>query len=351
MFACEGCTLKTMKWTTRLATMTLAATGLLFAQGATAGAPRGAIAGTVTDSLGDAIDNATIQAKNADSGVVNKTVSGAKGKYTLADLPPGNYVVSAAVPGLRPFERKDVVVRESATLTLDIRVEDTTQLSTLGEDRFRVAADLKLHRPASGPTPRTVDGKPDFSGVWWRPSTVDPGKPEFLPQAKAVAKQRQDANLADSPQAHCLPSGPLRYGPLFEVVQSAKFMVLIHDDESPGFHQVYLDGRAHPAEPNAAWYGHNIGRWDGDTLVIDRVGFDPRVWLDMEAHPHSDKLHIVERYRRPDMGHLEIEVTVDDPGILAKPWTSKLASDLSNDEIFEFICTENNRDVEHFVVK
>ena len=70
----------------------------------------------------------------------------------------------------------------------------------------------------------------------------------------------------------------------------------------PGFHQIYLDGRGHPADPNPAWYGHSIGRWDGDTLVVDRVAFDPRVWLDIEAHPHSDQLHIVERYHRPDLG-------------------------------------------------
>jgi hypothetical protein len=341
--------MKTVRWLAIL--FELAAGGALFAQGVTADAPRGAIAGAITDSLGDPIVNAAIQAKSVETGAVHKTTSAAKGKYMLADLPPGSYTISASVPGLKPFERKDVAVRESAAVQLNIRVEDTTQLSTLGEDRFRVAADIKLHAPPSGPTPRTMEGKPDFSGVWWRPSTTDPGKPDFLPQAKAIAKQRQDGNLSDSPQARCLPSGPLRFGPLFEIVQSAKYLVEIHDDESPGFHQIYLDGRSHPADPNPAWYGHNIGRWDGDTLVIDRAGFDPRVWLDMEAHPHSDQLHVVERYRRPDLGHLEIEITVDDPGILAKPWTSKLGADLANEEIFEFICPENNRDVEHFIVK
>ncbi len=92
-----------------------------------------------------------------------------------------------------------------------------------------------------------------------------------------------------------------------------------------------------------------IGRWDGDTLVVDRVGFDPRVWLDVESHPHSDKLHIVERYHRPDLGHMEIEITVDDPGVLAKPYTLKRVADLAHEEIFEYICQENNRDVQHMV--
>jgi hypothetical protein len=314
-------------------------------------ASTGSITGSLSDSIGDPIDNNTVQAKNAVSGAVFKATTSATGKYTLADLPPGTYDISAAVPGLRAFEKKGVAVQASQIASLDIRLGDTTQLNTLGEDRFRIAADMKRHSPPSGPTPRTLDGKPDLSGVWWQPRTVDSGKPEFLPAAIAIQKQRQEANGKDSPQAHCLPSGPLRNGPLWEFVQSKDYLVYISDDESPGFHQIYLDGRSHPADPNPAWYGHSIGRWDGDTLVVDRVGFDNRVWLDLDSHPHSDKLHIIERYHRPDLGHLEIEITVDDPGVLAKPWTQKRVADLAHEEIFEFICTENNRDVEHLVGK
>ncbi|MGB7310757.1 MAG: carboxypeptidase-like regulatory domain-containing protein [Candidatus Acidiferrales bacterium] len=313
--------------------------------------PAGSITGTLFDSIGDPIDNNAVQAKNAESGAVFKATTARDGKYTLADLPPGTYEVSAAAPGLRGFDRKGVAVQASQVASLDIRLGDTTQLNTLGEDRTHQIADMKRHRPPSGPTPRTLDGKPDLSGVWWRPSTVDPGKPEFLPAALAITKQRAESNGKDSPQAHCLPSGPLRNGPLWEFVQGKDYLVYISDDESPGFHQVYLDGRPHPADPNPAWYGHSIGRWDGDTLVVDRVGFDPRVYLDQESHPHSDKLHIIERYHRPDLGHLEIEITVDDPGVLAKPWTQKRVADLANEEIFEFICTENNRDVDHLVGK
>jgi hypothetical protein len=311
--------------------------------------PTCSIAGTLFDSIGDPVDNNAVQAKNTVSGAVFKATSSATGKYTLADLPPGTYDVSAAAPGLRPFEQKGVAVGASQTAKLDIHFGDTTQLNTLGEDRTHQVADMKRHRPPSGPTPRTLDGKPDLSGVWWRTTTVDPGKPEFLPAAIATWKQRIESNNMDSPQAHCLPSGPLRNGPLWQFVQSKDYLVYISDDESPGFHQIYLDGRSHPADPNPTWYGHSIGHWDGDTLVVDRVGFDSRVWLDQESHPHSDKLHIVERYHRPDAGHLEIEITVDDPGILAKPWTQKRVTDLANEEIFEFICTENNRDVQHMI--
>jgi hypothetical protein len=324
---------------------------LTWAAVAEAATSTGSITGTLFDSIGDPIDNNSVQAKNTESGAIFKATTSVKGKYTLADLPPGTYDVSASAPGLTGVEKKGIAVQASQALSLDLRLGDTTQLNTLGEDRLRVTEDLKRHTAPSGPTPRTPDGKPDLSGVWWQPRTVDPGKPEFLPAALAIQKQRRDSNGKDSPQAHCLPSGPLRNGPLWEFVQSKDYLVYISDDESPGFHQIYLDGRGHPADPNPAWYGHSIARWDGDTLVVDRIGFDPRVWLDQESHPHSDKLHIIERYHRADLGHLEIEITVDDPGVLAKPFTVKRVADLAHDEIFEFICTENNRDVEHLVGK
>jgi hypothetical protein len=213
-----------------------------------------------------------------------------------------------------------------------------------------IAADQKRHKAATGPAPRTSDGKPDLSGVWWSPRTVDAGKPEFLAPAVQIAKQRAEDNRKDSPQAHCLPSAVTRLGPLYQFVQSKDYLVVISDDDSPGFHQIYLDGRSHPKEPDPLWYGNSIGHWEGDTLVVDRVNFEERVWLDMEAHPHSDKLHVIERYHRIDLGHLETEITVEDPGVLAKPWTMKRVSDLApGEEIREFMCAENNIDVEHLV--
>jgi hypothetical protein len=136
-----------------------------------------------------------------------------------------------------------------------------------------------------------------------------------------------------------------------EFVQSKDFLIIIADDDYPGFHQVYLDGRKHPDDPYE-WYGHNTGKWDGDTLVVDRVGFNDRVWLDQDLHPHSAKLHVIDRFRRPDLGHLEIETTVEDPETLVKPFTTKRVADLAPDqEIHEYICNENNQDVEHLVGK
>jgi Carboxypeptidase regulatory-like domain len=309
----------------------------------------GAIHGTLFDSNGDPIAKNDVLAENADSHAVFKATTSKSGQYLIENLPPGKYYVAASAPGLGQFVMRGIPVKASLALKLDIRLPDTSQLNTLGEDRLRITADNKRHHPPSGPTPRTYGGKPDLSGIWWIPDTIDPGKPEFLPAAIAIQKERLANNSKDSPQARCLPSAVLRNGPLWEFVQSKDFLVYISDDESPGFHQIYLDGRSHPADPNPAWYGHSIGRWEGDTLVVDRVGFDSRVWLDIEAHPHSDQLHIVERYHRPDLGHLEIEITVDDPGVLAKPWTQKRVAELAQEEIAEYICQENNRDLTHMV--
>lgn len=323
-----------------------------FALTAFAQSDRGVISGVVYDPLGKTLSGAPVQARNTATGAVSKTTSSASGKYTLSGLPTGAYDISVNIPGLKGYQQKNVAVASAKTLALDIHLEETTQLSTLGEDRLAIAADAKKHKPPTGPTPRTKEGKPDLSGIWWSPVTVDPGKPEFLPWAQKVAQERTANNRRDTPQARCLPAAVLRLGPLYEFVQSKDFLVEISDDDSPGFHQIYLDGRAHPADPNPSWYGHNVGKWDGDTLVVDRVGFNDQVWLDQELHPHTEKLHVIERYRRPDLGHLETEITVEDPGTVAKPYTIKRVSELApTEEIYEFICPENNKDLPHLLGK
>ena len=112
-------------------------------------------------------------------------------------------------------------------------------------------------------------------------------------------------------------------------------------EDVPGFRQVFVDGRSHPADPNPAWLGHSVGRWDGDTLVIDTVGFNDRSWL--LVYPHTDQLHMIERYRRPEYGRLEIVVVFEDPGAFTRPWTMNLIWYLApREELIEFVC-ENAR--------
>jgi hypothetical protein len=136
--------------------------------------------------------------------------------------------------------------------------------------------------------------------------------------------------------------------PYFKFVHSEKLLVILLEDDTPNYRQVFLDGRKHPEDPFPTWWGHSIGRWEGDTLVVDRVGFTEKSWLDNAGHRHSEKLHIVDRYRRPDLGHLEIETTYEDSVALRKPWTLKKLSILSTDqEVQEYACSENNKDPAH----
>ena len=200
--------------------------------------------------------------------------------------------------------------------------------------------------PPSGPAPRMMDGKPDLSGVWLRPSTVDAGNPQMLPWAAALTVERIENGLKDSPSARCLPTGVSLLGPILtKFVQTAAVLVVIQEAPAGGTIQVFLDGRNHPPDLEPTWRGHSIGRWDGDTLVVDTVGFNDQGWLDGgTGRPRTEKLHVIDRIRRIDAGHLEIDTTIDDPGTFAGQWTSRRNAALApGEEILEFICNENNQ--------
>lgn len=116
--------------------------------------------------------------------------------------------------------------------------------------------------------------------------------------------------------------------------------------------QIFLDGRGLPRDPNPSWLGYSVGKWDGDTLVVDTIGFNDRTWLDIGGHPHSESLRITERFRRVDLGHLELRITIDDPKTFAEPFTVTKHPKLRADyEMLEYICNENERDSGHMVGK
>src|SRR5438874_7329201 len=163
-------------------------------------AQTGSLSGTVSDALGNPIQGANVQARNSESGAIQTAASARDGKYAL-QLAAGTYDISiAGVPSMSNFERKGVAVGGAKAASLDIRLRENTQLGTLGEDRLGAAYNLSLHQPPSGPAPRTKDGKPDLSGVWWSPRVVDGGNPQFLAPAEAVARKRNEDNRKDSPQ-------------------------------------------------------------------------------------------------------------------------------------------------------
>ena len=331
---------------------TLFTLAILFGSAAAPAQNPGAITGTVFDLDGDPVARIPVQAIDAAGKAVLQAVSSDRGNYTLA-LPAGTYELSVTAPGFNNFSRKNVDLNAGQTVRLDIHLLDY-QLNTLGDGReFRIDL-VSPHQAPAGPAPRTREGKPDFTGVWYAQRPVDPGKAEPLPWAAKLLQERAANNSKDAPGARCLTRGITNAGALFpyELIQTPTRLVMLFEDDIPSHREVYLDGRPHPKDPNPDWMGHSIGRWEGDTLVIDTVGFNDRTWLDAAGHPHTDKMHVIERLRRPDLGHLEIEFTIDDPGAYAKPWVIRRAADLDpGDEIGEYVCTEGERDVVHMVGK
>ena len=326
---------------------------LLVSSAAAFAQSNGTIAGTVLDIDVQPVANIPIQATNTSTHANYKAASASNGGYTLSSLPAGAYDLSVDAPGFYPFSQKNVMVAAGQTVRLDLHLMDF-QLNTLGDGREFKIDQVTPHKTPAGPTPRTRDGKPDFTGVWFAQRTVDPGHPEALPWAEKLVRERIASNSKDAPGARCLTRGISLAGALFpyELVQTPTRLVMIFEDDIPSHRTVYLDGRHHPKDPNPNWMGHSIGHWERDTLVIDTVGFNDRTWLDTAGHPHTEKLHVTERLRRPDVGHLEIEFTIDDPGAYVKPWTIKRIADLDpGDEIGEYVCTEGERDAVHMVGK
>ena len=137
----------------------------------------------------------------------------------------------------------------------------------------------------------------------------------------------------------------------WKILQTDKLLVMLFEGNIHTYRQVFLD-RGHSKDLEPTWYGESVGSWDGDTLVVDTIGFNDKFWFDFAGHPHTGKLHITERYRRTDLGHLESEVTIDDAGAYTKPFTMYGHFPLqTNAEIMEYICNENNQDVSHIVGK
>jgi hypothetical protein len=218
--------------------------------------------------------------------------------------------------------------------------------------------DTKTVRPRDttphGPVPRLPDGHPDLSGVWQGGGPVGDlaqglAKGEtipLLPAAKALMDQRQSK---DDPEANCLPTGIPRVAPYpWRIVQTPTHIFFLFEGNIHSYRQIFMDGRKHPADPDPTWYGHSIGSWDGDTLVVDTIGFNDKFWFDFRGHPHTEQLHTIERYTRKDLGVLENKVTIIDPGDYSKPFTLTFTARLRpQEELMEYICQENQQDSQH----
>jgi hypothetical protein len=214
--------------------------------------------------------------------------------------------------------------------------------------------------------PKTSDGKPDLSGIWEAEDQtyffdlaagLKPEDVVLTPWARALQKQREERDHVDDPLALCLPHGVPRVNTNglfpFKIIQTPAVIVILYEQLGL-FRQVFMDGRKLGDDPNPSWLGYSTGHWDGDTLVVDTSGFNDKTWLDTtKGRPASELLHVQERFRRTSFGNMEVRATIDDAKAFTKPWTTTTQKMhlLLNTEILEFPCNENEKDIQHRVIK
>jgi len=224
----------------------------------------------------------------------------------------------------------------------------------------------------SAPAPRTADGRPDLSGIWAvecgiygrdncflrslffdLAKDLKAGDVQMTPWAAAIQKQREARTHVDDPYGYCLPPGTPRIdfgGAPFRILQTPQVTALLYETvASMTFRQVYTDGRTLPAGGEPTWLGYSVGRWDNDAFVVETTGFRDGGWLDtLRGRPHSDALHVIERFRRLDYGHMELTVTINDPKAFVQPWTVKAPLTLLPDTILmESFCDSHAMTMEH----
>lgn len=321
----------------------------------------GGIAGQIKDPNGLVITglDIPITAKGPDGKAYAATV-GLDGHYAFRDLPPGDYELNLPIQCCmyRAYEQKGVHVGAGAVLALDLPIQWGINLGTIGDDPGMLGNDLRARsKNTKGAVPRTRDGHPDFTGIWYDiPKNTQSPPPQLKPWAQEIDKKLK-AELAGDPNgprsqgpaAWCLPQNatPTNLPFPYEFIQTKDRLIQLTEFLTPGHREIYLDGRKHPDmnEWNPAWYGHSVGRWEQDTLVIDSVGFN-------EITPgysiHSEQLHVVERITRPAKDRLIVDITAEDPQAWTAPYHTVIEAGLvTGDEIHEWVCAENNRS-DHF---
>jgi hypothetical protein len=220
----------------------------------------------------------------------------------------------------------------------------------------RGQAQPKAATPAP-PAPRLPNGHPDLSGVWSggggiAARNLKPGDQILLTsEAQKIMDARQSK---DDPEANCLPGGVPRMNPYpWRLIQTPTHkpethIFIMFEGNIHSYRQIFMDGRPHPEDPDPTWYGHSIGHWDGDTLVVDTVGYNDKFWFDFDGHPHTTQLHTIERFTRTDLNTLSWDITIIDPGAYQKPFTVQTKARFEPSwELMEYICQENNTNVQH----
>jgi hypothetical protein len=225
----------------------------------------------------------------------------------------------------------------------------------------------------AAPTPRTPDDKPDLSGMWevavrlpcndvTRMCTDLPISAQFvnigaglqggLPYQDWAREQMARKGPADDPYTRCLtPGGPrMHLLPTMKKIVQTPMLVMLLNEYNTSYRQVFLDGRPLPVDPQPTWHGYSIGRWEGDTLVVQSLGFRDDQWLDAAGSPLTNAARVTERFHRPDFGHLRIDITVDDPKAYTRAWTVTVnLAAVVDTEMLDSACLENEKDVPHLI--
>jgi hypothetical protein len=213
----------------------------------------------------------------------------------------------------------------------------------------------------AAPAPKAADGKPDLSGLWRSDAgayggnvLVDLKPSEVQEWADKLYKQRMEDLGKDDPSTFkCLPQGAritLGSGGWVRIIQTPMLVAMLYENLS--YRQIFMDGRALPVDPHPSFMGYSVGRWEGDTLVVESRGFKDATWLDFGGHPHTEDLRMVERIRRSDFGHLDVQVTFEDSKVFSRPVTVPVKMDFVADtEMLEYVCNENERDHARLVGK
>ena len=209
----------------------------------------------------------------------------------------------------------------------------------------------------SAPAPRAADGRPDLTGLWvpveggLSGELLDPAK--IPQQALAQMAEHERRFFEDSPHFHCLPSGPayITAGRIANgsrrIVQNPNVIAILHSDLV--YRQIFMDGRGLEPNPLPTWMGYSVGRWEGDTLVVESNGYNDETWLHSQGLSHTENLRITERYRRPDFGHLEIDITYEDPGLFDSPVQARVEMNFgADDELLENVCNEASEGTSHW---
>jgi len=222
------------------------------------------------------------------------------------------------------------------------------------------AAGAAAPTAAAPPTPRLPDGTVDLGGkgIWQQPWITDfakqiingpAGEIPYLPWTRAMFEYNKATRVAYDPQGFCLPpGGPRMFGTPFpsQFIQQPHRIIVIFEGGAHVWREIFMDGRPHPSkeEWTPTYFGHSTGRWEGDTLVVDTVGFNERTWIDFGGRMHTDELHTIERISRPNRNTLRYEATIDDPGAYARPWTVGWNIPWTEDaDLAEYICQDNNQ--------